>query len=829
MTVRHCLRNVRRCLVLVPTLVAISTLQGDEPASKEIVLKDCLVIKSVGQSGRSPIHVDAIEADIVTGHWKPPAAGDAVQSANGPKRTWEAATANNGALQHAALGGGYLYWNVTSEAERVMILEAGGHLLVYVNGEPRVGDPYQNGIVRVPVLLHKGSNDLLFLVGRGQLRAKLVQPASRALLNMSDVTLPDYILGETGQLSAAVVVINADTKPLEHTALDVSVAGADVLRNVLPTIPPLSTRKVAFKMPSQAAKMESKTVELKLWSAKGEDKEPIDSAKFTIGQLTAEELHKRTFISDIDGSVQYYAVQPAIPAKDTNAPLPALFLTLHGASVEAAGQAAAYGRKQSGHIVAPTNRRPYGFDWEDWGRLDALEVLAHAKQQLKTDPRRTYLTGHSMGGHGTWHVGVTFPDRFAAIAPSAGWISFATYAGGGKRPDNPTPMQAMLFRAALPSETLALERNYANYGVYVLHGEADDNVPVEQARAMRKELGTFHSDFVYYERPGAGHWWGNACVDWPPLFDFLLRHELPDPATMPNVDFTTASPGVSATCHWATIVRQTKAFEPSSVQLKYDPEKRLFSGKTQNVARLSLELTHLKPDMPLQIDIDGDKIAEIPWPAKTTHLWLIRESNKWVAGARVEPGLKTPLRSGPFKDAFRNRVVFVYGTKGTKEENAWAFAKARYDAETFWYRGNGSIDVVADIDFDAKNEPDRNVIIYGNADTHAAWKALLGDSPVQVKRGEVQVGDKKETGDDLATLFVRPRPGSNKASVGVISGTGLPGMRLTERMPYFVSGVAYPDCMILGPDALTKGVEGVRMAGFFGNDWSVTAGEFVWK
>ena len=47
--------------------------------------------------------------------------------------------------------------------------------------------------------------------------------------------------------------------------------------------------------------------------------------------------------------------------------------------------------------------------------------------------RRTYLTGHSMGGHGTWHLGVTFPDRFAAIAPGRGWISMWSYAGA-KRP-----------------------------------------------------------------------------------------------------------------------------------------------------------------------------------------------------------------------------------------------------------------------------------------------------------------------------------------------------------------------------------------------------------
>src|SRR4029077_10978732 len=134
---------------------------------------------------------------------------------------------------------------------------------------------------------------------------------------------------------------------------------------------------------------------------------------------------KATFISRIDGSVQYYAVNPASgPAGDAR---PALFLSLHGASVEAIGQADAYSPKSWGYLVAPTNRRPYGFDWEDWGRIDAIEVLTLAMNRFHTDSSRTYLTGHSMGGHGTWQVGVTFPDHFAAIAPSAGWISFASY------------------------------------------------------------------------------------------------------------------------------------------------------------------------------------------------------------------------------------------------------------------------------------------------------------------------------------------------------------------------------------------------------------------
>src|SRR5690606_31364400 len=78
------------------------------------------------------------------------------------------------------------------------------------------------------------------------------------------------------------------------------------------------------------------------------------------------EVRKVTFRSAIDGSVQYYALRPSTNP-DANQ---SLILSLHGASVEATGQANAYTPKDWAAVVAPTNRRPYGFDWEDWGRLD---------------------------------------------------------------------------------------------------------------------------------------------------------------------------------------------------------------------------------------------------------------------------------------------------------------------------------------------------------------------------------------------------------------------------------------------------------------------------
>jgi hypothetical protein len=331
------------------------------------------------------------------------------------------------------------------------------------------------------------------------------------------------------------------------------------------------------------------------------------------------------------------------------------------------------------------------------------------------------------------------------------------------------------------------------------------------------------------------------------MFDFFKHHVQPAPESVRQIEFVTASPGVSASSYWATIAAQIRQLEPSTIKLTLDPEARKFSGTTTNVARLALDLavlsvprqreakgemvdaTVLPPDAPLTVELDGQTLENVPWPDAEPRLWLRRDAEGWTVVSRPAPADKGPGRSGPFKQAFCNRFMFVYGTQGNEAQNATVYNKARYDAETFWYRGNGAVNVLADVAFDPSSQRDRNVILYGNADTNAAWAALLGESPVQVRRGMVAIGQREITGDDLACLFIRPRPGSEQALVGVVAGTGVAGMRLTERLPYFVSGVAYPDCIVLGPEVLTSGTAGIRVAGFFGVDWAVESGEFAWR
>ncbi|MGD8395711.1 MAG: prolyl oligopeptidase family serine peptidase, partial [Candidatus Eiseniibacteriota bacterium] len=838
-----------------------------------------------GRSGprRAPFPIDPVEARCVDGTWRAPRAGESVRGDAAPQlageddRVWSERTADaEGWISDPELAGGYLFARVTCARAGVYLLDAAGHRWVRVNGVPRVGDVYRRGTLRLPVRLRQGTNELLFRQGWGAIRARLEPPPAPVYLAPDDATLPSLVHGDPAATAlAGIVVVNAGTAPRDSLTIVARLVavpdrpGAECVSRV-GALAPARLRKVAVALPVPAwlrdpigagavpgAVPDSLryALELRVGDA------VVERIELALDVVEPGDQHYRSFVSDVDGSVQHYGVTPPPSPPDT---LVGLVLTLHGANVTAR-QAHHYAPRDWAYIVAPTNRRAFGFDWEDWGRLDALEVMADARRHFPLDPRRTWLTGHSMGGHGTWSLGVLLPNRFAAIAPSAGWRDFWSYSGAWMPPDTSTtasapgsdrpegmadaaalpattdPVAAILVRATSPSRPLLLERNLEAAGVYVLHGELDDNVPVGEARFMRERLGRFHPDFAYHEQPGAGHWWGDACMDWPPLMEFLRRHALPPPGRVGTLDVTIIHPAIASRCAWLSIEQQELALAPSRVRAVAEPDSARVRIETENVRRLGIDLEMLGGDGTWTVWVDSTRIraggetASTGVPRGATSragggvpVVLERGTGGWYRAGPLNPARKGPHRAGPFKEAFRNRMMFVYATGGDATENAWAEAKAHYDAETFYYRGNGAVEVVPDSTFDAAADPHRNVILYGNADTHLVWRALLGDCPIEIRRGWLRVGGRRLAGDDLACLFVHPRAGSDVASVGVIGGTGIAGACATDQLPIFVSGVAYPDWVVIGADVLERGLDGVRGAGFFDSAWRPGA-DSAWR
>ena len=722
---------------------------------------------------------------------------------------------STGTFQNPFMRSAYLHTDFTAPQEMVVLFETTGGTRVYINGFPHEGDHYDFGYTLIPVKLKKGLNEFIHTPGRfGRVKAMLVKPDKSVIFTKRDMTVPDIIIGEEDLKWAAIRVINATDKALQGLTIRTTLATGQKAEYKTDDIIPLSVRKLKYRIPGADNNVPGNieaTIELLDKSGK-----IIDQTKIRIRNVLPSTHHERTFISRIDGSVQYYSVAPAI--RNAASETKAMVLTVHGAGVEARNQARAYKSKDWVDIIAATNRRPYGFNWEDWGRIDALEVLEQAKQIFKPDLKRIYLTGHSMGGHGTWVLGTTYPDKFAAIAPCASYPDVITY---GRRPDemhNKYPSYSSIERSANSGRILSLVQNLKQSGVYIFHGDQDGVVPTEQARAMRKLLGEFHPDFCYYEYPGGEHWFGDISVDWPPIFEYFSRKSIPSSKDVKEIDFYTATPSVSSSDYWIKIEQQIKPFEFTNVNIKQDKDT-ICIQKIDNVSLLELDIPALGFTAE-QVTISiGEQILYAPVNNKAI---LAFNNDQWSIKESINYKHKYSKRNGGFKHAFDNNVVFVYATKGNSEENEWYRNKARFDAETFYYRGNGSIDVIPDTEFSLEKYPNRNVVIYGNNNNNKAWKLLLRDCPIQVSKNEIKAGSNIYSGNDLGTYFVYPHPANDSALVGVVAGTGIPGMLSTSPNNYISGITGFPDLMIFRADVLRNGLEAIEISGFFNNNWTLT-------
>ncbi|MCG8308485.1 MAG: alpha/beta hydrolase [Cytophagales bacterium] len=746
-----------------------------------------------------------------------------------------------------ALRSGYLYLEYNAEKAVNVIFEASGHTTILINGFPHEGDHYDFGYSLIPLRLEKGKNTFVLQGGRfPRIRARILDPYVSIAFTKRDMTMPDLLKEETDNLVGGIRVMNVNQSWFKGGSITCKING-NAATTEMPFISPMNVRKVPFQIPVPPVLDDKKvTYTLELKDRRGK---LLHTEELTLNVKSKYEHHKQTFISNIDGSVQYYSIAPS---SNKNLENPAMFFSVHGASVEAVNQARAYKKKDWGHLVAPTNRRPFGFAWEDWGRLDALEVFDHAQNLLKTDPQRTYLTGHSMGGHGTWYLGATYPDRWGAIAPCAGYPDLLGYRDSfvrrlktmtddelkrfgmtrhqaekmlsSNKLTEPSDilLDSIMRRAGNPSRTLKLKRNYLHYGVYILHGEVDTVVPTFIAREMRANLGSFHNDFTYYEYPNGSHWYGDHSVDWPPIFDFFKFRSIKASDEIDRIEFYTASPGISSKSHFIEIHQQEIPFEISSFNFRRDSISAI---TTSNVATFNVDL-HKMGNKSGSLMVDGQ---EIQVDDNSSSMTLSKSDNSWKISEKPSASKKGPHRNGGFKDAFRNNMVLVFASKGSKTENEWYYHRALFDAEKFYYRGNGNVELVKDTDFSPEKYPDQNVILYGNSSNNAAWKDLLNACPMQVSDGILTLGTKTKEGPQWGAYFIYPRPDSQTASVGVISATGAEGMKASFANHYLVNGTTFPDVTIVKSSVIKNGISGVECAGFFGNDWSVETGDFVWR
>ncbi|MCU0276775.1 MAG: prolyl oligopeptidase family serine peptidase [Acidobacteria bacterium] len=105
----------------------------------------------------------------------------------------------------------------------------------------------------------------------------------------------------------------------------------------------------------------------------------------------------------------------------------------------------------------------------------AIEIVEKLAAELPVDRSRIYVTGHSMGGAGTWHVLAERPDLFAAGVPVCGRAHPATL------------------------------KKLIRMPIWNFHGELDKIEPVATSRDIIAELRRLGGQPLYSEYPGVEH------------------------------------------------------------------------------------------------------------------------------------------------------------------------------------------------------------------------------------------------------------------------------------------------------------------------------------
>jgi predicted peptidase len=145
----------------------------------------------------------------------------------------------------------------------------------------------------------------------------------------------------------------------------------------------------------------------------------------------------------------------------------------------------------------------------------ALKALDQTSAEFNCDPKRTYLTGLSMGGYGSWVIAANNRNRFAALAIVCGGV---VPPPGISLPKEATPPLSSDPYAAVAAKV-------GKTPVWIFHGSADPAVPVSESRKMVEAVKAAGGNVRYNEYPGVGHNSWDKAYGEAEIFTWMLAQK----------------------------------------------------------------------------------------------------------------------------------------------------------------------------------------------------------------------------------------------------------------------------------------------------------------
>ena len=402
------------------------------------------------------------------------------------------------------------------------------------------------------------------------------------------------------------------------------------------------------------------------------------------------------------------------------------------------------------------------------GETDVFEAMADVRRRYRIDELRIVLHGYSMGGAGSWHLGLHYPSLWCSVGPGAGFVNFYKYQ---KVTEPLPPYQDKLLSIYNPIDYTS---NAFNVPICTYGGENDEQlVASTEMVAKASELGLSIKMLI---GPGVGHAFHPETQK-----EFMAFHaekqklgRLIYPENR-SVKFTTHTVKYN-NCDWVTIEEMIEPYAPATVDAEADDDGQMVKVTTKNVGVLALGR-----DLGEKVMIDGDELPlanaaqgllpNVYFELTVGH-WIGLNYNQSLAFPKNTDLHKRHNVQGPIDDAFMQPFVCVRGT-GTpwnEEHETWArWTLDRFDAEfDKWMRGR--VIIVDDKDLTDEIRQTKNLILFGDPGSNSVMAEIVGRLPIQWSETELAVFGEKYDPSSHGLAMIYPNPMNPRKYIVLNSG-----------------------------------------------------------
>lgn len=465
----------------------------------------------------------------------------------------------------------------------------------------------------------------------------------------------------------------------------------------------------------------------------------------------------RGFRSRIDGSIQPYGL--ILPAGYDPSRRYPLHVFLHGRGVTEVSflqqMEPVPGSNQAKAPDVPfIELHPFGRGNNGWrwsGETDVFEALAQVTTRYAVDPDRVVLRGFSMGGHGSWHIGVHYPHRWSAVSPGAGFSDTRRYQkiAPGAVPEYQE--KAWHLYDAVDYALNLFNTPFVGYG-------GDKDPQLQAALNMKEAAAQEGLDLKVVVGPDTEHRYHPESLKEIMRF---VQEPVRNPSP-PEVRFTTWTLKYNR-CAWVTLEGLERHYERARVVAKINGAE--VEAKTTNVSALRLDPL---PDSVTTISLDGQKLKAVPGRTlfKRAKGWSYRPPQKRAGRLAKRHNLQ-----GPIDDAFMERFLVVRPTG-----QAWNPATDAYSTETirrfgeewrFGFRGEAPVK-----DDSAVTEQDwkaGNLVLFGDPASNRLIARIVEQLPLKWTRQGLEVNGRKY-GPEAIPVLIYPNPLNPERYVVINSG-----------------------------------------------------------